>query len=248
MSQSIERAVAIIQMLSQKESTPSEIARRLGVHRSTALRIMETLLKTNFLRKLPDGNYCIGAELLSLAHQAQDQFYLAKIAHPKLVELSRDHEKTVHLAELQNNQIIYIDKIEPQRSIRLTSRIGQAVCLHTASVAKVILAFLPPEVRDELLANYVFETFTPTTIQSREALEEELKKVFQRGWATDDGERENYINSIGLPIRDASGNVVAALSAVELKVISNLDEMHHLMFDCLQETALSISKQLGWHG
>ncbi|RKP53725.1 IclR family transcriptional regulator [Pararobbsia silviterrae] len=248
MSQSIERAIEVLMLLGGGAQTPAEVARRLDVHRSTALRIMDVLFEQRLLRKLPDGRYGIGPGILSLAHRAQDQFDLAQLAHPKLLKLNALRDQTVHLAELQHDEIFYVDKIEPRRSIRLTSRIGQAVCLHTASVAKSILAFLPSKARDAMLDGYVFDKHTPTTLSSRRALERELQLVRERGWATDDGEREDYVASIGAPIRDVDGNVVAAVSVIELKAIHDLKSMESLMLDALLETADAISRELGWTG
>nr|WP_224012912.1 IclR family transcriptional regulator [Paraburkholderia tropica] len=246
-SQSIERAIDVLILLGDGPQTPAEVARRLDVHRSTALRIMEVLQAQRLLRKLADGRYGVGPGIVSLAHRAQDQFNLAQLAHPHLVALSELRDQTVHLAELQHDTIVYIDKIEPKRSIRLTSRIGQAVCLHTASVAKCILASLPDDARAALFENYVFEKHSPTSLVSYEALERELRAVRERGWATDDGEREDYVTSIGAPIRDVSGQVVAAVSVIELKAIHDLEAMQKLMLEPLLETANAISRDLGWN-
>ncbi|WP_321904483.1 IclR family transcriptional regulator [Paraburkholderia tropica] len=246
-SQSIERAIEVLVLLGEGPQTPAEVARRLDVHRSTALRIMEVLQGQRLLRKLADGRYGVGPGIVSLAHRAQDQFNLAQLAHPHLVALSELRDQTVHLAELQHDAIVYIDKIEPKRSIRLTSRIGQAACLHTASVAKCILASLPEDARQALFEHYVFEKHTPTSLLSYEALERELRTVRERGWATDDGEREDYVTSIGAPIRDVTGQVVAALSVIELKAIHDLGSMQQLMLEPLLETANAISRDLGWN-
>ena len=246
MSQSIERAVEVLMLVGEKPQTPSEISRHLDVHRSTALRIMEVLLNQRLLRKLPDGAYGIGPGLLSLAWHAQDQFALVRLARPRLMALSELYDQTVHLAELQTDQIVYIDKIEPKRSIRLTSRVGDAVCLHTASVAKSILAFADPGTREQLLAGHEFKRFTPTTITSEKSYLETLEAVRERGWSTDDGELEDYINCLGAPIRDVSGQVVAAVSIIELKAKSDLKVMESTVLKPLQEAAEAISCELGW--
>jgi DNA-binding IclR family transcriptional regulator len=245
-SQSIERAIEVLLMVGHEPLTPAQVSRRLDVHRSTALRIIEVLTGQRLLRKLPDGSYGIGPALLSLAYHAQDQYSLVRLARPRLVQLSEMYDQTVHLAELQTDQIVYIDKIEPKRSIRLTSRVGDAVCLHTASVAKSILAFAPEETRRHLLDGHKFEAFTSTSILSAEAYMAELEQVRQRGWSTDDGELEDYINCIGMPIRDVSGQVVAAVSVIELKAKSNLEEMQRTVLAPLREAAIAISMDLGW--
>ncbi|MDN3312016.1 IclR family transcriptional regulator [Microbacterium oryzae] len=208
---------------------------------------MELLTERRFLRRLTDGRYGIGPAMITLAVRAADQFDLAQIARPHLVSLSTQFDQTVHLAELQGNDIVYVDKVDPsRRSIRLTSRIGQPVPLHTASVAKAILAFQPAEVRATILRDHGFERFTTNTITSLDAFDLTLSQVRERGWAMDDGEREDYINALGAPIRDASGAVVAAVSSIELRSVQDLGEMEHDVLPALLAAADAISLELGW--
>lgn len=246
MSQSIERAIEVLGILAAAPQTPAEVSRRLDVHRSTALRIMALLTTQRLLRKLPDGRYGIGPGLVMLAHRALEQFDLVRTAHPHLVELSSAREQTVHFAELQGDAVVYVDKIDPVRSIRLTSRVGQAAHLHTASVAKAILAFQPEERLDALLREHTFERFTDTTITTVPDYLDALEQVRDRGWACDDGENENFIVAIGAPVRDASGTVVAAVSVIELKAVAPLQTLVETMLAPLRATADAISADLGW--
>lgn len=246
MSQSIGKAIQILDLLSEQPQTPSEISRRLDTHRSTALRIMETLSAQRLIRKLPGGRYGIGPGLITLAQKALDQFTVMQLAHPHLVKLGAMYDQTVHLAEMQGDTIVYTDKIEPTKSIRLVSRVGESVCLYTASVAKAILAYKPEQVRQRMLAGVTFERHTATTLPSYQALEAELEVVRERGWSVDNGEYEDYINCIGAPVRDAKGEVVAALSVIDLKVRHDLGEMERLMLRPILDTAAAISAELGW--
>ncbi|MQA97326.1 MAG: helix-turn-helix domain-containing protein [Streptosporangiales bacterium] len=246
MAQSIGKAIQVLDILSDAPLTPSEVSRRLDAHRSTALRIMETLAEYRLIRKLPDGRYGIGAGLVAMAQRALDQFTLMQLAHPHLVRLGELHDQTVHFAELQGDAIVYTDKIEPRRSIRLVSRVGDNVCLYTASVAKAILAFTPEPVRKDMLAGETFERLTPTTLTSVGALEGVLEAVRERGWAYDDGEYEDYINCVGAPVRDAKGDVVAAVSVTELKARRDLRALEELVLEPLLDTAHAISLELGW--
>jgi DNA-binding IclR family transcriptional regulator len=245
-SQSIERAIDVLTIIGEHPQSPAEISRRLDVHRSTALRIIEALTKQRLVRKLPDGTYGLGPGLIALAYQALDQFKLVQVAHPRLVALSELHDQTVHLAELQVDHIVYVDKIEPKNSVRLRSRIGETACLHTAGVAKAILAYLSPDARAALVAGHEFERFTSTTHTSLAELETDLDVVRGRGWSMDDGEMENYITCLGAPIYDATGAVIAALSVTELKAISDSSELSRTMLEPLLSTAAAISQEMGW--
>lgn len=248
MVQSIERAVQIMSLLADQPTTPAALARQLDVHRSTVLRLVLLLKEHRYLRKLPDGAYAIGPEIVNLASRAAEQFRLVPLAHPILQQFSARYGQAVHLAELQGDQIIYIDKVNPvSRPIQLTSRIGGTVTLHTASVAKAILAFQPDKTISNMLAGYRFERLTNRTITSMPEFLECLRLVRERGWSEDRGEKEEYINAIGAPIHNASGDVIAAVSAIDLKVVRGLDDMEIQSLDALIQCAEQISIELGWH-
>ncbi len=246
MSQSIERALDILTILGDEPQTPAEIARRLDVHRSTALRILDVLLERRMARRLPDGRYGIGGEILALAQRGHDQLDLARVARPYLTALSEAGGETVHFAELQGNAIVYTGKVDSAGPVQLTSRVGQPAVLHTASVSKAILAFLDGPRVDAILRGCDFAPFTDATIRSRAELDVVLAEVRSRGWAVDRGENEEYINAIGAPVRDATGAVVGAVSVIALKVISDLDDLQRRDLSRLLETAAAISAESGW--
>lgn len=243
--QSVQRALQIIELVSERPRSQSEVADHIGVHRSTALRLMETLIQGGLIRRSEQGLYSVGYRIVGLAHQAADQFSLAKLAHPLLVSLGASCGHTIHLAELTGQRILYADKIDPARSVRLYSQIGQTVLFHTSGVAKAILAFQPEAFIDEVLKTYEFTHHTATTIADQKSLKAELSRVRERGWAVDNAEFEDFINCIAAPIRDARSQVMAAVSITALKATANLDELQKLLPELLATTD-TISKELGW--
>jgi len=245
MSQSIRRAAEVLELVSTRARTQSEVADRLQVHRSTALRILHTLTDCGLTRRNADGTYSIGYRLAGLAAVASDQFDLPNVARARLRELGSACGHTIHLAALQPGGVIYVDKVEPAGMVRLLSQIGQPVRLHTAGVAKAILAFQPDARVDALLEDYRFEKFTDTTLTSRAAYDRELAVVRERGFAVDDGEQEEFINCIAMPIRDASGDVIAAVSITSLKAKTQLAELVESRAQ-LDEVTAGISRDLGW--
>lgn len=248
MVQSIERAVEIMSLVADQPTTPAELARRLDVHRSTVLRLVLLLKDHRYLRKLSNGAYAIGPEIVNLASRAAEQFRLAPLAHPMLQQFSSKYSQAVHLAELQGDQIVYIDKVNPSsRPIQLTSRIGGTVSLHTASVAKAILAYQPAATIAKMFSGYTFERLTGQTITSLSAFRANLDLVRRRGWSDDQGENEEYINAIGVPIHNASGAVIAAVSAIDLKAVRSLSDMENQSLAALKDCADQISVELGWH-
>ncbi|MGO2110420.1 MAG: IclR family transcriptional regulator [Pseudoclavibacter sp.] len=245
MSQSIQRAAEILEFVSIEPRTQSEVGARLGVHRSTALRMLQTLTDSGLTRRHADGRYGVGYRLAGLARAASEQFDLANIARPVLEQLGRDCTHTVHLAAIEGDTIVYVDKIDQPGMVRLYSQIGQPVRLHTAGVSKAILAHRDAATVERMLDGYEYAKHTDTTILSRAAFDRELEATLERGYAVDDAEYENYINCIAMPIRDSSGAVFAAVSITSLKARAELDALAEWR-DRLADAVASISHDIGW--
>jgi DNA-binding IclR family transcriptional regulator len=244
MSQTVQRAIAILEFVSEAPRSLGEVAEHLDVHKSTALRLLQTLVDGGLVRRGEDGAYGVGYRLAGLAQVALDQFDLRAIAHPHLVALGKLTRHTVHFAALEDDRIVYVDKIDPVGAVRLYSQIGKPVRLHTAGAGKAVLAFLPADREAALLRDHEFERFTDTTITSAAAFQQELAEIRERGWAIDNGEFEDFVNCIAVPVRGATGAVFAAVSVTALKAQADLTDLQRLLPD-LRHTADTISKELG---
>nr|WP_275410212.1 IclR family transcriptional regulator C-terminal domain-containing protein [Streptomyces sp. SID14478] len=126
------------------------------------------------------------------------------------------------------------------------AQIGRPVTLHTAGVAKAILAHLPRERAAALLASCGFERHTDATLTDAAAYREALDAARARGWAVDDGEYEDYVNCVAVPVRDSTGEVIAAVSVTALKARADLPALETEVLPDLVATAETISKELGW--
>ncbi|QVQ53794.1 IclR family transcriptional regulator [Spiractinospora alimapuensis] len=248
MSQTVERAIGILEHVSERPRSLSEIAEFLGVHKSTAFRLIQTLANGGLLRREADGQYRAGYRLIGLANQASEQFDLRTLAHFHLVTLGEQCGHTVHLAAVVDRRIVYVDKVEPSTgSIRLYSQVGKPVQLNTAGVSKAILASLPESTANELLTDCDFARFTSTTITSRTQFREELHHTAQRGWAVDDGEFEDFINCLAAPIPTQS--LHAAISITALRPQADLTVLQQQHLPALLATADAIGRELsggGW--
>ncbi|WP_338699119.1 IclR family transcriptional regulator [Streptomyces sp. Q6] len=246
MSQTVRRAIDILEFVARKPRTQTEVGEHLGVHRSTALRILESLTDGGLARRLPDGRYAVGHRLAGLAQLALEQFGLKDIAQERLRALGERCGHTVHLAALEGGQILYVDKIDPVDGVRLYAQIGRPVRPHTAAVAKAILAHIPRAQAAELLATCDFKAYTATTITSPDRFGTVLDETRARGFAVDDGEYEDYVNCLAVPVRDSGGDVVAAVSVTALKARADLAALEADVLPDLLSTAATISKELGW--
>ncbi|MFE2500048.1 IclR family transcriptional regulator [Streptomyces scopuliridis] len=246
MSQTVRRAIDILEFIARRPRTQTEVGEHLGVHRSTALRILESLTAGGLARRLPDGRYAVGHRLAGLAHLALEQFGLKDVAGEHLRLLGERCGHTVHLAALEGERIVYVDKVDPIDGVRLYAQIGRPVTLHTAGVAKAILAHVPRERAEALLADCDFAPHTDTTITDPAAFRKALERTRARGWAVDDGEYEDFVNCVAVPVRDSGGDVVAAVSVTALKVKADLGVLESDVLPDLLTTADTISKELGW--
>src|SRR4051812_40881077 len=169
MSQTVARAIDIVAFVSVRHRTLGEIAEHLGVHKSTALRLLQTLEEGGFVRRVPGSAYGMGFQLIALGQLALDQVEARSLAHPILSELRERYGHTVHLGELAGDQVVYVDKIDGRGSVAMGSRIGLPAQAHTAAVAKVILAYQDDRTRARVLEPAAFTRFTPTTITDADA-------------------------------------------------------------------------------
>jgi DNA-binding IclR family transcriptional regulator len=219
----------------------------LGVHKSTALRILQTLETERFVRKTGAGTYVLGSGLIELSELALGSMDLRQFAAGHLRQLQQQTGHTVHLAQLTGDEIVYIDKVDSPAfdAVKLPSRVGRAVSIYASAVGKVILAHIAREERDRLLAHVEFKQHTDTTFADRESLEAELVRVRERGWATDNGEHDAYVMCVAVPIRDSRGQVIAAVSITAIEVIATLEQLKEKL-PLLLNTAALISKELGY--
>jgi DNA-binding IclR family transcriptional regulator len=243
--QTVSRAIDILEFCSIRPREIREIASELGVHRTTALRMVQTLSAAGFVRRDDFGRYGVGFRLAGLAQAALEQFDLRTVVHPYIVKLSESTGQTIQFAVPQGNHIVYVDKIEPSQGISLNTMIGGFVVVHTAGVSKAILANLPPDRRDEIIEGATFEIFNANTISSSEELRARLDIVRERGWATDEGEYDVVSNCIAAPVRGPSNTVAGAISVTAFREKTDIDALREYLPELISTTT-AISHELGW--
>lgn len=245
LSQTLERALRILNFVAKEPRRIGEIAVFLGVHHSTALRLLQSLRKQRFVFELPDHRYRLGSATFRIGFEALEALDLRTVAHPFMEKLSMLTGETVHLATLEGDEITYIDKVEAKHVVRMHSRVGTVANLHSAAVAKAILAFLTIEERDLLLRGYVFAARTQNSLTSRKALEADLAASQERGYVLDAEENEPGIHCVGMPIFDGSGQVEGAMSVST--PMSRISRKALVSFvPSLREATESVSRELGW--
>ncbi|GAA2825366.1 IclR family transcriptional regulator [Kitasatospora paracochleata] len=212
MSQTVTRALRLLAELGEGERSLDQLAELIGVHKTTVLRLLQSLEEQRFVHRDADFRYHLGAGLFALSSLALEQRGIRRTAAPHLAELNAATGHTVHLAAYEGGEVVYIDKYDSRHPVRMYSRIGLRAGLHNTAVAKVLLADLPPAERRRVAEAVEYTVHTANTLTTPAALLTELATVAAQGWAQDHAEHEPFINCIAAPVRDATGRVVAAVS------------------------------------
>lgn len=213
--QSVDRAMVLLERLCRSSDGLSlhELAAGAGLPKSTAHRLLKTLMHHNLVRQdAQKGLYTPGLRLFELAYAQINSLSLLTKASPFVTELARKTNETVHLAILDDYEVVYITKEETLHPIRMYSAIGKRAPAHCTGLGKAMLAYLPDEKLEEAARRRGFARYTPRTISSYLELKEHLSTVRQQGYAIDNAEHEEDILCVAAPIHDHLGEVIAAIS------------------------------------
>lgn len=245
MSQSLQRALTILTELGEDSKSLDELATRLGVHKSTVLRLLQTMEAQRFVTHDAQHRYRLGSKLFELANRSLEGRDIRTVARPHLAELNALTKQTIHLAVLESGEAIYIDKLDATQSVRMYSRVGRPAPLHCTAVGKVLVSALPRGQWRQIAEGIEYKKFTDRTIADPDAYLAELERVAAQGYAEDHEEHETFVNCVGLPVRDGTGTVVAALSMSVPDMLLDHDQVLALL-PRVRATAEAISADLGW--
>jgi DNA-binding IclR family transcriptional regulator len=223
----------------------STLAKRIGVAKSTAHRLAVTLVQEGMLEQNRDsGKYRLGIALFRLGALVRQRMDVSNEAKPILYELREKTNESVHLAILDGTEIMYIYNLESTQAIRMRSDIGVRKPAYCTAEGQAMLAFQPPQVIDAVISAGLAAR-TPQTITDPAALQEAFATIRRRGCAIEDEESELGMRAIASPIRDDSGEVVAAVGvagpATRLSRRTTAAFVPHVI-----EAAAAISRRLGY--
>lgn len=211
---SLDRAVAVLDLLGESD-TPlalADICQIMKVHKSTAHRSLMVLERTALIERTHDNRFRLGLKLHELGNRAVEQIDLRERIMPHFRRLATQLGETVHLGVLQKASVIYLEKIEPNRRICMTSKTGSTNPAYCTSMGKAMLAFLPEDILEQTISRIRFIPYTTKTIRSPEELLKSLDRVRRRGYAIDDEEIETGVRCVGAPVFDDNRYPIAAVS------------------------------------
>lgn len=245
MSQSLERALDVIDGLRAGPRSLDSLADELNVHKTTVLRLLRSLESRGYVRRDATHHYRVGPRLFELASEVLADIDVLKVSRSHLEKLNAATGQTVHLAILDRDRAVYIDKLDGTAKLRMYSRVGLSAPLHCTAVGKALLAWAPHAA--ETIEALPLEAFTHNTMTSREAVEAELAHVAETGWSRDFEEHELYVNCVGAPVRNGLDEVVAAVSVSAPSFVLPREGVLEIVPQLL-EAAAAISAELGYRG
>lgn len=223
----------------------TELAKRSGNTKARAYRLLSTLEQGGLIRREPGTSaYTLGYKALILGGAAGKQLNLPRMAAPHLEEIGLRCNETVLVRIRDGLETISVARWESTHAVRIHSEIGKRRPLYVGASGKLLLAFAPPDIQ-QLVFNGDLEKLTPDTPDFAAKLKKELTRILKQGYSTSFGERTAGTVSAAAPVRDATGEVVAALSITgpSSRVNEKNIEEH---IDLVTQGARRLSRDLGW--
>jgi DNA-binding IclR family transcriptional regulator len=243
----LDRAVALLESFSLQspELGVVELAKLTGLSKGTVHRLLSALEDHRLIEQDPmSKRYRLGLRLFELGSRAVARVDVAERAMPYLNELVRETGDTANLGVLDRGMVLYIAKVEGWHSLRMPSQVGKRLQAHCTGLGKALLAHRPDGEVEQIAREPGLLRHTPDTIVDLDALREELRLTRARGYAVDDEELEHGIRCVGAPVRDFTGEVVAAISISGPSTRITSESVPELA-KRIRASAVAISRALG---
>ncbi|SFJ17546.1 IclR family transcriptional regulator [Thermoflavimicrobium dichotomicum] len=246
---SVKSAVRVLEIFELLRNYPQgltikEIGTMLNFPQSSTFNLVKTLYEKGYLSRTELKKYKLGPKLIDLGTSSMESMDLCRDARVHLEKLMQQVEETVFMAILSGDEMVYVAKIDNNRSIRTSAQIGSRRPMYCTGLGKAILAFLSNEKREGLLAKMKLEPITEHTITDRNELEKQLRLFKDQGYAIDNEENEEGLYCIAAPVFDATGDVVAAVSVAGPK--DRMKKRHEFIVFHVLNTTRTISRNMGY--
>ncbi len=247
MVQSLSRGIQILEYLvDNKLAGCTEIAAILGVNKSSAFRLLQTLMQHDLVQQDElTGKYMLGVGALRISEGLLKNTDIIETAKPLMQQLVKDLEESAHLCMFSNGRALIIFDSKSDAKINVSAKVGASEPMHCSSVGKCLLAFLDEETRNTVMKKLDFATYTPYTISNEADLYKDLDKIRQNGYAVDNEELNLGIRCIAAPIYNYKGEIrycLAISNTTERLPKEQIDFHGKAVMRCADE----ISAKLGY--
>ena len=243
--EALARGLAIITAFSPTATalTVSDAAARTDLPRPTARRLLMTLEQLGYVRS-SNGLYTLTTKVLELGTTYIAALGIWELARPHLEALVAQTGESSSMSQLDGSDIVYVARVPVPKIIALSVHIGTRFPAVATSMGQVLLADLPRDARDEVLATPSQSGIIPRIAPARAKLERELDEVRTRGWALSDERLSLGIRSVAAPVRDTSGATVAAVNVTVHAAETPVAELKRRHLPLLLATAADITGEL----
>ena len=245
--QVLDRALALLEVLSHQgpDLTLAQLSELLKLHKSTTHRLIMVMERHRLIEKNSNtGKYRLGLKLFELGTKAIAQLDLRERARAFLERAVLETGETVHLCVYDDGEVVYLDKVEPTRSVRLASSVGRRNPAYCTAVGKAIMAFLPEPQVESAVAKHGFRQLTRNTLSNMLELKAELVRVRKLGYAVDNEENEEGVCCVGAAVWSFGPHPVAAIS-VSGPTFRVTPEKIKIVAQSVVAIAQALSRQLG---
>lgn len=245
MEQTVQKAMNLLEALvrSGQPRRLTELSRELGLTKPNVYRLLSTLSVLGYVQKDPATSlYAPTLKMWELGSLLVRDTDLVAVAAPRLRRLAEETRESVHLTVFDAGFVVYVDKVDSEQPLKAITQIGSRVPATVTASGKAMLAFMPTEALDQAFAQV--KRFTPNTLVRRKDIEANLLEARKAGYAINNQEFRVGVCGIGVPIRDRTGGVVAALAVwgAEKNILGHRDELARAGMDAARE----ISRRLGY--
>lgn len=231
--------------IGRQGATTVELGRRLGVHRTTVHRFLQTLARRGYAEQISDSDrYRVGLRVLGLASATMAGLTVRDVGMPILEALNQETNETVHVVMLDQGDVVTIDRVEAEHPVALRTYIGARRQAYCSAAGKAMLAYLPGAQVDEILARGM-PARTPKTITDPTQFKAQLWEVTQRGYALDDEENLEGVRCAASPVFNLEGRLAGGISLSAPAMRVNDARLLELAV-AVRAAARELSQQLGY--
>ena len=241
------RLFAVLETLCVNGETGlTELSRQLAIGKSSTHRFLSVLRDLGYVDKNGENDkYFATLRVFELGALVRGRIRLVQLVRPYMEQLGNQFHETINLAFFEQGEVVYIDKVESVKTLRMDLAIGRQVPAHCTALGKVFLANLPQDQLTNYLRACKLQAHTDRTITEAEELKMHLDRVRRQGFAIDDGELDEGIRCIAAPIKGEFGKVLAAISIAGPSIRMTMERLKSLR-EPLMNVTTSISHQIGY--
>ncbi|HBT82626.1 MAG TPA: IclR family transcriptional regulator [Desulfuromonas sp.] len=225
----------------------TELSKRLKLHKNNVFRLLATLESRGYIEQnRVTENYRLGLKTLELGQTFIRQMGLLRQSKPVLESLVKECNETTYVAILKDFNIIYLDAVETDMTVRVVPRVGSRLPAYCTAAGKVQIAFMSDEELENFLPTKELKRYTNNTITDRDVLKKQLKEIAEQGYAIDNEELDIGVRCVSAPIRDYTRRIIGAVSISGPSMRFLDDRVDKELIPLVMKAAEEISSKLGF--